>query len=126
MAKLENKKLNICVICGGVSPEHIISVASSASVAGHLDRTKYNVTVIGIGREKGEWRYYGDTKFYTEDGNIDSHRLKNDGWEPVVIKPGEKPAFYYQDGKELVPINVDLFFPVIHGDNCEDGKFQGL
>jgi len=126
MKRSGSRKLNICVICGGVSPEHVVSVASSASVTGNLDRGKYNVCVIGIGREKGEWRYYGDNKFYTADENIDSHRLKDTDWKPVIIKPGEDPVFYYQEGDSLMPIEIDAFFPVIHGDNSEDGKLQGL
>lgn len=126
MKRSENKKINVCVICGGVSPEHVISVASAASVAEHLDKAKYNVQVIGIGREDGEWRYYGDQKFYKEEGNIDSHRLLDNGWRRVLIKPGQKPCLFYDDKENIEPIDVDVVFPVIHGDNGEDGRLQGL
>ncbi len=125
MKKSEIKKTKICVICGGVSPEHTISIASAASVVGNIDRDKYDVSVIGVGRDNGEWRYYGDDKFYKDDGNIDSYKLLDNGWYPVFIKPGKRPCFYYQSKKELA-LDVDVLFPVIHGDNGEDGKLQGL
>ena len=121
-----NGKLSILVIGGGVSPEHTISVVSSSSVAKHLDRNKYDVHVVGIGKEKGEWRYYGDTKFYTDKGTIDSYALKDDGWKPCVIIPGVKPTFHYEDSGKLMPFDVDAVFPVVHGENCEDGTLQGL
>ena len=121
-----DKKLKVLVIGGGVSPEHTISVVSSSSVAKNLDRNKYDVQVVGIDKETGEWRYYGDTKFYTDNGTINSYALKNDGWKPVVIRPGAKPVFYYRSGEELMPFDVDVVFPVVHGENCEDGTLQGL
>lgn len=121
-----DKKINVLVIGGGVSPEHTVSVVSSSSVAKNLDREKYNVHVVGIGKEKGEWRYYGDTKFYTDKGTIDSHVLNDKGWKPVVISPGTDDVFMYMDGEQLISFDVDVVFPVVHGENCEDGTLQGL
>jgi len=126
MKKSANNKLNILVLCGGVSPEHVISVVSGASVATHLDRSKYNVCVVGIGREKGEWRYYGDSKFFDDNGTIDSHRLKKSGWEELVIVPGRENVFCIVDDNKLKELDVDVVFPVVHGENCEDGTLQGL
>ncbi|MEI6092640.1 MAG: D-alanine--D-alanine ligase family protein [bacterium] len=126
MKKYPNKKINVLVIGGGVSPEHTISVVSSSSVAKNLDREKYNVNIVGIGKEKGEWRYYGDTKFYTDHGSIDSYSLSERAWEPAIINPGSENVFMYKDGDQLVPFDVDVVFPVVHGENCEDGTLQGV
>jgi len=126
MKKSESKKINVCVFCGGVSPEHVVSVASAASVTSHIDREKYNVSVIGMGRENGEWRYYGENKFYSENGDIDSHKLLDSGWYPAFVKPGKVPCFCYDADGKTNPIDVDIIFPVLHGDNGEDGRFQGL
>lgn len=126
MKKSANNKTNVLVLCGGVSPEHVISVVSGASVAKHLDREKYNVYVVGIGKEKGEWRYYGESKFYDDNGTIDSHRLKNSGWEELVIVPGRKNVFCIVDNNKLKELDIDVVFPVVHGVNCEDGTLQGL
>jgi D-alanine-D-alanine ligase len=126
MKRSQNNKLNVCVVCGGVSPEHTISVASASSVFNNLDREKYNVLSIGINKDTGEWMYYDDKVFYTEKGSIDSFKLKERDWSPCYVRPGKKPCLYFCDKDGDKEINVDVFFPVIHGDNCEDGKFQGL
>ncbi len=126
MKRSINSKIDVLVLCGGVSPEHVISVVSGASVAAHLDRSKYNVSVVGIGKQKGEWRYYGDTKFYCEDGTIDSHKLKETGWKELLIVPGRENVFCIVEDKKLRDLSVDIVFPVVHGENCEDGTLQGL
>ena len=126
MKKLANNKINVLVLCGGVSPEHVISVVSGVSVAAHLDRAKYNVYVVGIGKEKGEWRYYGESKFYDDNGTIDSHRLKKSGWKELVIVPGREKVFCVVDDNKLSELDIDVVFPVVHGENCEDGTLQGL
>jgi len=126
MKKSANSKINVLVVCGGVSPEHVISVVSGISVSTHLDRSKYNVSVVGIGKEKGEWRYYGDSKFYDDNGTIDSHRLKKTGWKELVIVPGREKVFCVVEDNKLNELDVDVVFPVVHGENCEDGTLQGL
>jgi len=126
MKKSANNKINVLVLCGGMSPEHVISVVSGASVASHLDRSKYNVSVVGIGKEKGEWRYYGESKFYDDNGTIDSHRLKKSGWQEFVIVPGRGKVFCVVEDNKLKELDVDVVFPVVHGENCEDGTLQGL
>jgi len=126
MKKSTNNKINVLVLCGGVSPEHVISVVSGASVAQHLDRSKYNVYVVGIGKEKGEWRYYGESKFYDDNGTIDSHLLKKTGWKELVIVPGRECVFCVVDDNKLKELDIDIVFPVVHGENCEDGTLQGL
>ena len=53
---------NLCVIFGGRSPEHDISRMSVTSVLNNLDKSKYDIHVIGI-TKKGEWYLYtGDYK----------------------------------------------------------------
>ena len=50
-------KINLCVIFGGASSEHEVSLLSAASVLRNLDLTKYNVHKIGISKDGG-WYYY--------------------------------------------------------------------
>jgi D-alanine-D-alanine ligase len=47
-------KLSLGVLFGGRSGEHEISLRSARSILGALDRTKYDVTEIGI-THKGAW-----------------------------------------------------------------------
>jgi D-alanine-D-alanine ligase len=126
MKEYQNKKINVCVLAGGVSPEHVISIVSASSVVNNLDKEKYNIHVIGIEKNTGEWRYYPENDFYEHNNSIDSYMLKKESWFPVVIKPGEKPVVYYVDNSNFIPVSIDVFFPVMHGLKSEDGTIQGL
>ena len=50
-------KLNVCVLFGGISPEHQVSLRSAASVLENLNHEKYNVIPVGITLE-GDWIRY--------------------------------------------------------------------
>ena len=52
------KKLNVCVLFGGVSPEHEVSLRSAESVMNNLDPEKYNIYPVGITKE-GNWILFG-------------------------------------------------------------------
>lgn len=120
------KKLNVCVIAGGRSPEHEVSIISANNVFKNLDRNLYNVSIIAIEKETGLWRYYGENPYYDEIGNLSKVYLKDKGFQPIFIEPGKNPCLFYEQEPGLVSIDVDVFFPVVHGTNCEDGILQGF
>ena len=47
-------QLTLCVLFGGVSPEHEVSLRSAETVLSHLDRTRYRILPVGITRD-GPW-----------------------------------------------------------------------
>ena len=47
-------KQSVAVFFGGMSSEHDISCISAQTIAGGLDRDKYNVILVGITKE-GRW-----------------------------------------------------------------------
>ena len=51
-------KLNVCVLFGGVSPEHAVSLRSAESVLNNMDSEKYNVFPVGITRDKPGFNHY--------------------------------------------------------------------
>lgn len=109
---------NILVLFGGCSPEHDISVASAATVIQHMD--KYNIVPVHITRE-GKWLLY--------DGKLDN--IKNIDWEkfgtPAVLSPDRvNRGLLRIVGEKVKTIPVDVVFPVLHGENGEDGSIQGL
>jgi len=114
-------KTNLCVIFGGMSPEHDISRLSCTSVLKNLDKNKYNISVIGI-TKKGEWFLY--------EG--DYSKIKNGEWENennkrAVISPDRShKGIIVFDENICRTVSIDVFFPVMHGEYCEDGKIQGL
>ena len=48
------KKLSVCVLFGGISPEHEVSLRSAESVLNHMDPEKYNIFPVGI-TKTGDW-----------------------------------------------------------------------
>ena len=116
------KKLNVCVLFGGMSPEHAVSLRSAESVLNNLDREKYDIFPVGITKE-GKWYLFGG-----EDYSV----LPGGNWEncsencPVAISPvrGDGLLCFTEDGVRRV--KLDVVFPVLHGENGEDGAMQGL
>ena len=52
------KKLSVCILFGGMSPEHAVSLRSAEAVLNNIDQNKYNVFPVGITRD-GDWILYG-------------------------------------------------------------------
>ncbi len=114
-------KKNVCVIFGGKSAEYPISLRSSASVLKAIDRDKFNIITVGITPE-GVWYLY--------DGSIEN--IENDTWRDIASKrvcidhnPSD-PCLLVMDGEKIEKIKIDVYFPVLHGTNGEDGRLQGL
>ena len=116
------RKLNVCVLFGGVSPEHEVSLRSAESVLNNMDQEKYNIYPVGI-TKAGEWILFGGT---------DYSLLPSGDWQnnadncPAVISPihGRGLIVFADDKVEYK--NIDVVFPVLHGENGEDGAMQGL
>ena len=54
--------MNVCVLFGGISPEHEVSLRSAESVLNHLNHEKYNIYPVGITKE-GQWFYFPGTDY---------------------------------------------------------------
>mgnify|MGYP000435317554 CR=1 FL=1 len=52
-------KTKVLVLFGGQSSEHIVSCMSAVNVINHIDRSRYEVLIIGI-TEEGKWLYTED------------------------------------------------------------------
>jgi len=115
-------KLNVCVLFGGMSPEHAVSLRSAEAVLNNMDPEKYNIFPVGITRE-GDWYLYGST---------DYSKLPTGQWldcpenRKATISPirGQGLLIFEEDStqREL----IEIVFPVLHGENGEDGSVQGL
>ncbi len=115
------KKLNVCVLFGGVSSEHTVSEVSASAVLENIDRDKYEVYPVGI-TDDGKWLLY--------DGKIEN--IRNHTWEkekisPAILSPDshEKSLIRFTDAG-IEKIKIDVVYPVLHGKNGEDGTVQGL
>ncbi len=116
------QKLNVCVLFGGISPEHEVSLRSAESVLSHMDGDKYNIFPVGITKE-GQWILYG---------GCDYSQLPTGQWllHPgncnAAISPVREQGLLCFTGSGVKQIKVDVVFPVLHGENGEDGAMQGL
>ncbi len=116
------KKLSVCVLFGGVSPEHEVSLRSAESVLMNMDPEKYNILPVGI-TKSGKWMLYGGKDF---------SRLPGGRWEdcpenrPAAISPVRGQGLLSFEGDCVVREQIDVVFPVLHGENGEDGSIQGL
>lgn len=90
--------INVAVLAGGFSSERVISVKSASQIEKWLDKSKYNVFVIDVDREK----------WFLKDN------------ESVWVN---KNDFSIQlDGKH---IKFDFAYIIIHGNPGENGLLQG-
>ena len=118
-------KIRIGVLYGGRSGEHDVSLCSAASVFSALDRNKYEVTAIGIGRD-GRWYVQDTPKIITDKDFGRKLALKKNGmWLVNHFEQKNKLHLYNLKNKNKEVI-VDVVTPVLHGTFGEDGTLQGL
>ncbi len=111
------KQLHVGVIFGGSSTEHEISRKSAMTILRAMPK-QHKKTAIGI-TKTGKWYAYFGEESLVENGE----------WETAADKYeiffSSNSLFYQKDG-ELVPLTIDVAFPVLHGQFGEDGTVQGL
>lgn len=116
------RKLNVCVLFGGISPEHEVSLRSAESVLNNMDPEKYNIFPVGI-TKNGDWILYGGK---------DYSLLPTQEWvdhpanRKAAISPVRGQGLLSFEGDCVVREQIDVVFPVLHGENGEDGAMQGL
>lgn len=101
--------MKVCVIFGGISTEHDVSIVSGTSVISNLNKNKYEILPIYIDK-KGEWYKY--TK------EINQIKILPIGEEPKELEKVENIVGILKES--------DVIFPVLHGLGGEDGSIQGL
>lgn len=116
--------ITVGILFGGRSGEHEVSRCSAASVFTHLDRSKYNVIVIGVDYD-GRWYVQDDPAVIHDDsfGSVLRLEKKNECFVNHYERDGRLYFYITESGKE---ISADVIFPVVHGTFCEDGTLQGL
>ena len=116
------KKLSVCILFGGISPEHDVSLRSAESVLNNIDHKKYNVYPLGI-TKAGDWILFGgDDYSMLPSGQWQDHP----GNRKATISPIRGQGLLSFEGDCVVREHIDVVFPVLHGENGEDGAMQGL
>ncbi|MFH1207810.1 MAG: D-alanine--D-alanine ligase family protein [Patescibacteria group bacterium] len=98
------KKLTIGIFFGGQSPEHEVSLMSAKNVIAAIDRKRFKVREFWIDK-KG--RFWTGIKILV---NVEKKEFKN-------LKSADLNTLNRQ---------IDVAFPVLHGQGGEDGTIQGM
>jgi D-alanine-D-alanine ligase len=97
------------ILFGGQSAEHDVSLKSTQALVANLDRTRFSPKLIYISRQDGLWRGIDEAQF--EAGQFHS-------------TPGYSFLPWLNDHCDS--LDADIYFPMLHGPNGEDGKIQAL
>lgn len=116
------KKLNVCVLFGGMSPEHEVSLRSAEAILNNMDSEKYNIFPVGITKE-GKWILYGGKDYACL---VDGTWINNENNRQAAISPIRGQGLLSFEGDCVVRELIDVVFPALHGENGEDGAVQGL
>ncbi|WP_230531189.1 D-alanine--D-alanine ligase family protein [Microvirga roseola] len=112
----------IGLLFGGRSAEHEVSKLSAANVLRALDPDRYEVVLIGIGRD-GRW-------LLCDNGNGAGRGAQSleipEGSPQVALLPGgHGEMIVLHDSSQAGTLRLDAVVPVLHGPNGEDGTVQG-
>ena len=115
-------KLKLGVIFGGNTVEHEISIITAVQAMENLDQEKYDIVPIYISKDK---------IWYTGKLLMDISLYKN--FEDLKGY-AKKCVLYNKNGKYILQstglfkrtiTELDLVFPIVHGNNAEDGTLAG-
>lgn len=107
-----NKKIRVGLIFGGNSSEYEVSIISGRNIYKAIDKEKYDVYPMWI-TNTGFLASYADSRKVLEDPSYQIENPHNVTNISNVIELSCRPE-------------IDVFFPIVHGNLGEDGCLQGL
>ncbi len=108
------RKIRLGILFGGRSSEHEVSLLSARSIIDAVDRKKYDVSLIGIGKD-GRWLGAAG----------ESYLLNASDPKKIAINVAAAKELALHPGREGIG-PIDVVFPIVHGTYGEDGSIQGL
>lgn len=117
-------KIKLGVIFGGETVEHEVSIISAIQAMEHINQDKYDIIPIYITKER-EW--YTGKMLMDIDVFRNFNELKKYASKCTLIK--KDGHYYLQKTTGIFRKNIvelDVAFPIVHGNNVEDGTLAGL
>lgn len=118
-------KLRVGLLFGGRSGEHEVSIISARAIAGALgaeaNAEKYEMLPFYIQKD-GVWQGSEVAQGVLDSGKALETGKESDEADPATAR--EKRSKLWQFPPEAS--SVDVWFPILHGPNGEDGTIQGL
>ncbi len=118
-------KTRVCLLFGGKSGEHEVSLQSAKSIYEALDKDKYDVLLVGIDKS-GKWLLGDASKYLLNATNPKLIALNKTNASVVtpVSSDGNTSLMRLEDKGQVG--SIDVFFPITHGTYGEDGSLQGF
>ncbi len=116
-------KIKVGVIFGGETVEHEVSIISAVQAMEHINQDKYEIVPIYISKDR---IWYTGKMLMDIEVYQDFNELKRYAKQVVLTK--SKDGYVLQSTKGLfrkVIEEIDVAFPIVHGNNAEDGTLQG-
>ncbi len=101
-------KRNVAIIFGGKSAEHEVSIRSAIAIYNNIDRDLFDTSLIYIDRD-GLWSLISGENIGNPEKSL-----------------AEKCTFLPWEENSMISEKIDIYFPVLHGPNGEDGRIQGI
>lgn len=138
MNHARNFKNTVAVLFGGRSSEHEISLRSAVFILKNIPK-KFNILPVGIARDgtfhslTGEFNHENFQTTTTETlseiiaGKVPSQFPESKNVESVFLPLRLETIVQDTNTKyRILNMEASCVFPVLHGSNGEDGRFQGL
>ena len=116
-------KKHVCLIFGGRSAEHEVSLESALSIIEKIDQQRFELTTVGIDKN-GTWLYF-DQEPIVNPHNPKTIQLNSNGKE-IYCNLNPKSSFLELADANQQLKRPDIIFPMLHGTYGEDGRIQGL
>ena len=116
-------KLKVGFIYGGISTEHEISIISALQAINNMNLDKYDVVPIYLSKNGV---FYTGKYLLNIDNYKDLSLISKKCKEVSIIKKNNDFALLSVNFPHKVLTNIDIFFPVVHGYNVEDGSIAGF
>ena len=117
-------KIKVGVIFGGETVEHEVSIISAVQAMNSINQEKYDIVPIYIAKDR-TW-YTGkmlmDIELYKDFEDLKKYAKK-------VMLCKKNGGFYLTNTTGFLRHDIeeiDIAFPIVHGNNAEDGSLQGL
>ena len=116
--------IKVGVIFGGESVEHEVSIISALQAMEHMNQEKYDIIPIYIAKDR---TWYTGKMLMDIDVFRNFNDLKKYAFKCTLINKEGK--FYLQKTTGVfrkIITELDVAFPIVHGNNVEDGTLAGL
>ncbi|WP_058911498.1 D-alanine--D-alanine ligase [Entomohabitans teleogrylli] len=117
-------KLRVGIVFGGKSAEHEVSLQSAKNIVDAIDKTKFDVLLLGIDKQ-GQW-HVNDASDYLRNADDPARIALHHSGNTLALVPGlERNQLIDARQAGALP-QVDVIFPIVHGTLGEDGSLQGM